>query len=507
MKQIFNTRLLLLLTIIIAIAASCEKGPQFRKFTYPPQTTSGISPANGFPGSYVTITGNNFDSLTGAIKVWFGGILADSVISSNGSQIVVKVPDNAVSGKVSLRVWTNTEDSIGTFTVVPAPAYSMISTTRAKVGEVVTITGKNFGTDASKVKVLIGTADAEILSVSDTQIQFKVPDVPSGTLSLAFGSFKITGPAFFIGDEKIEGSLIGHSGSWGNNPATTIAAAVDSNLNTFVDGPTSTGYVGYDFGSGKGAHLTLVRYAPRAGYPARMIGGEIRGANDPTLDDAVTLYTITQQPNEGGYTNATILTSETYRYLYYYAPSGNCDIAEIEFYGQVENKPLPTGKLIYEFEIDGDNEGWTPQQGGTWTVNKNTLNVTFTQTSGKKRADLAQTINGNNGTVTLHSGDYPIVAIKFNKPATCNITFDTNLGSVGNGSNKYKTDFQSSNVYYWDLSTQTIGSTLHTNEQISLSTFQFKIADVPQDDPATGYSVQWIRTFASIQELQNFINK
>jgi hypothetical protein len=155
MKQIFNTRLFLLLAIIIAIAGSCEKGPQFRKFTYPPQPTSGISPATGFPGSYVTITGNNFDSLTGAVKVWFGGILADSVISSNGSQIVVKVPDNAASGKVSLQVWTNTEDSIGTFTVVPAPTYSTISTTRAKAGEVVTITGQNFGTDASNVKVLI----------------------------------------------------------------------------------------------------------------------------------------------------------------------------------------------------------------------------------------------------------------------------------------------------------------------------------------------------------------
>jgi len=237
------------------------------------------------------------------------------------------------------------------------------------------------------------------------------------------------------------------------------------------------------------------------------MSGEIRGANDPTLDDAVTLYTITQQPTEGVYTNVTISTSETYRYIYYYAPSGNCDIAEIEFYGQVENKPLPTGKLIYEFEIDGDNEGWTPQQGGTWTANDNALNVTFTQASGKKRADLAQTMNGSNGTVTLHTGDYPIVAVKFNKPATCNITFDTNLGSVGNGSNKFKTDYASKDVYYWDLSTQTIGSTLHANQEVTLSTFQFKIADVPQDDPATGYSIQWIRTFASTQELQDFINK
>jgi hypothetical protein len=506
MKKILNIKLLLLLITVLAITiGGCEKGPNFMKITYPPQTASGLTPTSGFPGTYVTISGENFDSILPVIKVSFGGVLADSVISSNGKQIVVKVPQGAVSGKVSLQVWTHKEDSIGTFTVIPAPTYSAISTHRAKAGEVVTITGKNFGTDTSKVKVLIGGAEAKITSISDTKIQFKVPDVPSGTLILKFGSFQITGPAFFIGDEKIKGRLIGHSGSWGNNPATTIAAAVDSNLNTYVDAPTSTGYVGYDFGAGKGAHLTLIRYAPRDGYPARMIGGEIRGANDPTLDDAVTLYTITQQPNTGVYTSATISTSETYRYIYYYSPSGDCDIAEIEFYGQIEDKPLPAGKLIYEFEIDGDNEGWTPQQGGTWTVNNNAMNVTFTQTSGKKRADLAQTIHGSNGTVTLHTGDYPIVAIKFNKPATCNITFDTNLGSVGNGSNKYKTDYESKDVYYWDLSTQTIGSTLYTNQQLSLSTFQLKIADVPESDPATGYSVQWIRSFSSKDALANFI--
>lgn len=504
MKKIFNIPLILLSIITYLFISGCEKGPQYEKYTYPAQTVTSINLGSGFPGSYVTITGKNFDTLPQAIKVWFGGVLADSVISSNGTQIVVKVPSKAVSGKVSLKVWTTLEDSIGSFTVIPAPTYSSISTIRAQVGDTVTITGINFGTDISKVKILIGSAEAPITSFSDTKIQFKVPDAASGTLVLIFGTFQVTtGTTFFIGDEKIIGRLIGFPGSWKNNPATTIEAAVDGNLNTYADASASSGFVGYDFGSGKGAHLTLVRFVPRAGYPSRMVGGEIRGANDPTLDDAVTLYKITNQPDTGHYTSVEIQTTETYRYLYYYAPSGSCNIAEIEFYGQIENKPLPVGKLIYEFEIDGDNEGWTPQQSGTWTVSNNAINVAFTQTSGKKRADLAE----KNLPVTIQTGEYPIMAIKFNKPATCNITFDTNLGSVGNGSNKYKTDYESKDVYYWDMSTQPFGTTLHTNEQLSLSTFQFKIADVPEIDPTTGYSVQWIRTFASVQDLQNFINQ
>lgn len=494
-----------LLFVMAVITVSCQKGPQFRKFIYPMQTVTGLSATSGHPGSYITITGKDFDTLTGAIKVWFGGVQADSIISSNGTQIVVKVPAKAISGKVGLQVWTNTLDSIGNFTVIPAPTYSLISTNRAKAGDTVTITGVNFGNDIANVKVLVGGVQAQIISLSDSQIEFKAPDAPSGSLVLMFGTFSVTtGVTFFIGDEKITGRLIGFSGSYKNNPATTIAAAVDSNLNTYADAATPTGYVGYDFGSGKGAHLTLVRYAPRAGYPARMVGGEIRGANDPTLDDAVTLYKITNQPDTGVYTTAEITTTETYRYLYYYASAGsNCDIAEIEFYGQIEEKPLPVGKLIYEFEVDGDNEGWTPQQSGTWTVSKGAMDVTFAPTSGKKRADLSQTTLP----VTVQTGAYPIVAIKFNKPATCNITFDTNLGSVGNGSNKYKTDFMSQDVYYWDLSTQSFGTTLQTNQQLSLSTFQFKIADVPQTDPALGYTVQWIRTFASVQDLQDFLNK
>lgn len=507
MKNIIYNPFLLLSILIVTIICSCQKGPQFRKFNYPPQTPSGISPEIGYPGSYVTINGKGFDTLAGAVKVWFGGVQADSIISCQDNQIVVKVPSGAATGKVSLQIWTNQNDSIGNFTVVPAPTFSTISTTRANAGDIVTITGSHLGTDPGAVKLMIGSTQAEIQSISDNQIKFKVPDAPSGKLVLIYGTFNVQGPDFFIGDIKLAGRLIGHEGSWSNNPATTIKAAVDSNLSTYVDAATASGYVGYDFGKGKGAHITMVRFAPRATYASRMVGGEIRGANDPTLNDAVTLYKIADAPKEGDYTSVNINSFSSYRYVYYYASTGNCDIAEIEFYGQIESNPLPVGQLQYEFDIDGDNEGWTPQQGGTWSVGDGALNVTFTQSTGKKRADLAQTINGSNGNVTVQTGDYPIIAIKFNKQATCNITFDTNLGSVGNGSNKYKTDLEGSDVYYWDLSTQTFGTTMHTNEQIDLKTFQFKIADIPQDDPATGYGVQWIRSFKNVDDLKSFIKQ
>src|SRR5690349_9366825 len=115
------------ITAIAIYIAGCEKGPQFRDFTYPAPKPTGLSPVAGFPTTNITITGSDFDSLPGAVKVWFGGIQATTIVSSNGSQIVVQVPSNAVSGKVSLQVWTTKVDSVGTYTVLAAPAVTSIA--------------------------------------------------------------------------------------------------------------------------------------------------------------------------------------------------------------------------------------------------------------------------------------------------------------------------------------------------------------------------------------------
>jgi hypothetical protein len=325
------------LIAMIFIGAGCEKGPQFREFTYPAQSATGMNYNVGFPGMNVTIKGTNFDTLAGAVKVWFGGILATNVVFCRDTQIVVQVPATALSGKVGLQVWTTKTDSIGSFKVIPTPEYKSISATRANPGDVITFTGKNFLTNLSAVKAQIGYTQAEIVSNTDTEVKFKVPNSVSGTPVVKFNDYAVSGPFFFVGDEqKITGTLIGHTGSYNNNTATTIAAAVDGKLTTYVDAPTASGYVGYDVGAGKTAKLTVVRYAPRSGNAPRMIKGEIRGSNDATLASYDVLYKITQAPAVGVYTETVINTANTYRYVYYYAPEGSCNIAEIEFIGKVQ---------------------------------------------------------------------------------------------------------------------------------------------------------------------------
>lgn len=136
---------------------------------------------------------------------------------------------------------------------------------------------------------------------------------------------------------KLVGTVIGHEGSWNDNPDTYISAAFDGNFSTFVDGADAIGFVGYDFGNA--VTVKLVKFAPRTDYGWRMPGGEIRGSNDPTIltDPASatfeTLYTITEQPASGQLTDAAITASESYRFVYYYSPDGFCNISELEFYG------------------------------------------------------------------------------------------------------------------------------------------------------------------------------
>ena len=198
MKNKFLNILYCLIAMII-VGTSCEKGPQFREFNYAAPMPSGLSPASGYPMTNVTITGTNLDTLKGAVKVWFGGIQATNVVSATGNQIVVQVPTNAVSGKVSLQVWTHTLDSIGTYTVVASPVITSVASQNVQKniafpGDTILIKGIRFGTDFSKATIQVsGTTADNIPFYSDTLIKVVAPDqFSSGNVTLTIGGLTIT---------------------------------------------------------------------------------------------------------------------------------------------------------------------------------------------------------------------------------------------------------------------------------------------------------------------------
>ncbi|RNL82374.1 T9SS C-terminal target domain-containing protein [Sinomicrobium pectinilyticum] len=159
------------------------------------------------------------------------------------------------------------------------------------------------------------------------------------------GDSSPSGPSL---DNKLSGVLTGTSGSGGNNPATTMEAAVDGNLATYFDASVNTAWVGYDLGENGNRIITRVRYAPRAGFSHRMNGAQIQGANTPDFSDAEILFVI-PKPAEWVMTEQTLSNNGGYRYIRYFSPNGYGSIAELEFYGRPARLP--------EFSSDSIAEG------------------------------------------------------------------------------------------------------------------------------------------------------
>ncbi|MFD2034762.1 cellulose binding domain-containing protein [Belliella marina] len=154
---------------------------------------------------------------------------------------------------------------------------------------------------------------------------------------------------------KLTGLLIGTNGSWGNNPATTKAAAVDGDLGSFFDAPTSTAWVGYDLGVDGMSVIKTIRYAPRPnGYNVRMQGGLFQGANSPDFSDADTLFTVTSAPATGVYTDQVISSEKGYRYVRYLSPNGSGNVSEIEFWGLPAILPEFSGENVMEGTFDSE---------------------------------------------------------------------------------------------------------------------------------------------------------
>lgn len=197
-----NRTIIIVFIMILSLSffTACEEGPDFRIVEYPEQTVTGIDQASGYPGINVTITGTNFGTLKGAVKVYFGGILATNVVSCEDTKIVVQVPANAISGDVTLQVWKHTNEAFAQFTVFPAPAIksvtsnNVINTVAFPEVDIVTINGVNFGSDASKVVVSFNGTVAPIQTITDTKITVLAPaNYATGFVSITMGGLTISG--------------------------------------------------------------------------------------------------------------------------------------------------------------------------------------------------------------------------------------------------------------------------------------------------------------------------
>ena len=166
--------------ILALVVAGCNKnepeqpGPQEK----PVPSITSITPDSGLEGDPVIIKGTNFSAEASENVVKFGEAEAQ-VLKATEKQLTVYAPAGE-PGTVSVTVTVDGQTSEPVdFTynepVKPAKVTAMTPSETA-AGEQVTITGENFGTDASAVSVAFGNAAAEIVSVEDTKIVVVVPE-------------------------------------------------------------------------------------------------------------------------------------------------------------------------------------------------------------------------------------------------------------------------------------------------------------------------------------------
>lgn len=152
-------------------------------------------------------------------------------------------------------------------------------------------------------------------------------------------------PRFTLATEKIAvtsdmvlASTVVYPNASAGSPEANGWRAFDGNLSTATDTTSNPGWIRVDFGVGNAQSLGSFKFYPRSGNIARANGAILQGSNDGT--NYINLYTISGVTTEKWFT-APITDDTSYRYLRYYSPSGNANIAELEFY----KKPLDSTLL------------------------------------------------------------------------------------------------------------------------------------------------------------------
>ena len=184
---------LILPLLFSLLVISCDDDAEIVQLTNedPVLSVSNISPQRGYAGAEVTIEGTNFGAAKELVKVFFAGMEESAeLLTCEDTKLVVKVPENATSGALTIeanKMKIVTSDQL--FTVIPDPEMTEISPARVVGNAEVTITGENFGTVIEDVQ-LYCTIDGEevsftVTSCTDEEIKATAPE------TTVFGEFDL----------------------------------------------------------------------------------------------------------------------------------------------------------------------------------------------------------------------------------------------------------------------------------------------------------------------------
>ena len=160
---------------------------------------NGFTPMEGLPGTEVLITASG---LGDQARVFFNETEVTEYVSRSSDAVVVRVPDNASSGRIGVLNGDAFGFSIEEFTFIPSAVIQGYSQNTAPVGETLIINGRNFfEIDIEDVIVKFGNAVASVISVTSSAITVVIPEgAETGNITVQFGDIQtVEGPLFTVG--------------------------------------------------------------------------------------------------------------------------------------------------------------------------------------------------------------------------------------------------------------------------------------------------------------------
>lgn len=143
----------------------------------------------------ITITGSRFENAQGTSIVTFNGTQVDSYVSWSDTEVVVKVPDDATTGNVKVKVGANESNGVS-FTVLPH--IDSLDPDGGVVGDSFDVLGTGFGTTQGASTVTLSGVGLSVSSWGNRTITVTVAETVSGNVVVTAGGNASNGVFFDV---------------------------------------------------------------------------------------------------------------------------------------------------------------------------------------------------------------------------------------------------------------------------------------------------------------------
>jgi len=183
---------------IKTLGGKVESTQDFRVW-YPPVITD-FNPGKGKTGNTIVLNGNNFAETPARNSVKFENALAQ-IVEASATRLLVKVPVEAVSGRIVVETPGGATSTPTDFTFIPPPIITSFTPNSGNAGSIIVINGNNFNADGQADTVYFNKIQANILKVTPATLEVQAPKgVSSGSITIAGAGGKAVTKEFKVLD-------------------------------------------------------------------------------------------------------------------------------------------------------------------------------------------------------------------------------------------------------------------------------------------------------------------